>query len=117
MRLSILGFAVLGAVSCATDRELVSNSLASRHYEASRCARLCCEPGTGVYDEAKGVRVPCAPLLAGAPEACPAWKRDLNTFLDEVEFSREAAELGRLPKNARKRLKATQAQAEREGKP
>lgn len=104
------------SLSCTSDRELVSNALASRHYEAGRCAVLCCEPGTGRFDDATQKPILCVPLLAGAPPECGQFKRDLNAFLDEVGISNDTIKIGKLPKNARRRLKATQAAAELEGK-
>lgn len=113
------------ALGCASDKELVTSGLAARHYEAGTCARLCCETGTGVWIDAAagadgkvvpGHVVPCAPLLVSPPE-CPQFKRDLNAFLDELALADDTVKIGPLPKNARARLKAAQAAAEKEGKP
>lgn len=120
-----VALAFFAAVGCTTDRERVSDGLAARHYEAGVCARLCCVEGTGVYVEAApgadgkivpGHVIPCAPLIP-SPAECPKFRRDVNAFLDEVELANDASKLGKLPKNARRRLKETQAAAEREGKP
>lgn len=115
-----VGLLVLGG--CVSDRELVSDSLASRHYEAGRLAKTCCQAGTGVWAEPTivdgkaiaGRVIACAPLQT-APVTCLAWKIDVNAFLDEIELASDAQKLGKLPKVARKRLKATKAQAEKEG--
>lgn len=100
---------------CSTsDRELVSDSLAARHYESGRLAKTCCQAGTGIWSDAENRVIPCATLSVEPPN-CPAWKRDVNAFLDEVGLSNEAQKLGKLPKIARKRLKETKRQAEKEG--
>ncbi len=114
-RLLAIGLLVVSC-ACTSDRELVSGALATRHYEAGRCALDCCQPKTGVWDAAAGKQVDCVPR-PDAPATCAAWKKSLNALVDEVDLANDAQTYGKLPKNARTRLKALDAEAQREGKP
>ena len=90
------------ACACTSDRELVSDSLASRHWHMGRWVALCCaKPGTA----ADGGAICLAPKTP-APAGCPEFGAAVDRQLDLTKLANETQVLGRLPADARAKVKA-----------
>ncbi len=79
--------------SCVSDKELVTDTLAARHYHDLRYQRECVGS-------------------AAPPATCPAFRAAVNETLAEVTVCNETQKIGKLPPMARKRLKALRKKLE-----
>jgi hypothetical protein len=88
--------AICGLASCVSDRELVSEALAARHYHDDRYRRECVD----------------ATPAAQPPVTCEAFRVLVNDALREVTVCNDTQKIGKLPPTARRRLKALKKKME-----
>lgn len=97
-----------GLSGCASDRELVTDGLAARHYNAGRAAQLC--------ECSTTLPATCAPKAQEATAAgCLDYARAIDALLREVNLQDSTIVIGRLPKEARARLKALEKRVAKAG--
>jgi len=100
----LLLLVALAAVGCVSDRKFVANATADRHWQDGLYRMECCvdgQPGSACV------------LKATAPANCPARRLALNEAKKLDTIANEAQQIGKLPKSAKKRLKAAMAKMEK----
>lgn len=96
----LIGLLVL-CIKCTSDQELVSSSLASRHYHAGRFLLTCCSEQRASED---GGTPTCVKVIES--NTCAAYGHAVDAQVDEVGLANDAHKFGKLPKEARSNLKA-----------
>lgn len=113
MRRFLFGVAVLGALSCASDRDLVKESLASHHDHAGRFMQACCAQLVKHTDDPNETPV-CMKLVES--DACKTYGKAIDKQLDRLVIANGAQKLGPLPSSARKDLRAANSAVEKAAK-
>ena len=100
----LLLLVALAAVGCVSDRQFVANATAARHWHDGLYRTECCadrQPGAVCV------------LKATAPTNCRARQLAVNEAKKLDVLANETQQIGKLPKSAKKRLKAAIAKMEK----
>jgi hypothetical protein len=93
MRAALVLAVLLVGGGCVSDQKLVANATAARHYHHGRWEREC-----------EGKETP----------PCEAFAQLVDEALDETELCNEVQRIGKLPPQARRRLKQLTARMEKQ---